>query len=87
MTDPALLAKMMSDYGPYGLLTIALLTIRWIFGKYEAAQQARIDDGRLYAAALKDAAKALEKSNEVSVDLASQVSELKLMLEHRRGRA
>ena len=60
---PADLTSLLKDYGPWGLLAISLLSIRWMFGKFEASQQARIDDGKLYAGALKDAAKAIEKIN------------------------
>lgn len=79
------LTSLLKDYGPWGLLAISLLSIRWMFGKFEASQQARIDDGKLYAGALKDAARVIEKSNKTSVDLAAEVSRLKLIYEHSRG--
>jgi hypothetical protein len=90
--DPVSLTKLLSEYGLtaiIALLIAALLLLakelRGMFSKFEASQQARIDDGKLYAGALKDAAKAIEKSNETSVDLAAEVSRLKLLVEHSRG--
>ena len=85
MTEAIGLAKALSDYGPWGMLSLTLFSLRWMFGKFEASQQARIDDGKLYAGALKDSAKAIEKSNEAVVDLAAEVARLKLMIEHPRG--
>lgn len=83
--DPAAIAKTLADYGPWGMLALSLISLRWMFSKFESSQQARIDDGKLYAGALKDAAKAIEKSNETIVDLAAEVSRLKLIYEHSRG--
>lgn len=88
MTDPVALVDFLSKYGGWGLFVLALLVIRYLFLKYEASQQARIDDGKLYAGALKDAAEAIEKTNEQNVDLLAVVSSIKLMLEApRRGRS
>jgi hypothetical protein len=67
------------------MLALTLLSLRWMFGKFEASQQARVDDGKLYAGALKDSAKAIEKSNEAVVDLSAEVARLKLFIEHLRG--
>lgn len=53
------------------MLALTLLALRLMFGKFEASQQARIDDGKLYAGALKDSAKATEKNNETLADLAA----------------
>jgi hypothetical protein len=83
--NPASLTKLLADYGPWGMLSLTLLSLRWMFGKFEASQQARIDDGKLYAGALKDSAKAIEKSNEAVVDLAAEVARLKFMIEAPRG--
>ena len=92
--DPAALTELLSKHGPWAvvaLLVVALAFVvkelRGMFSKFEASQQARIDDGKLYAGALKDAAKAIEKSNETSVDLAAEVSRLKILVEHSRGHA
>lgn len=87
MTDPIALVDFLSKYGGWGLFVLSLLVIRYLFLKYEASQQARIDDGKLYAGALKDAAEAIEKANEQNVDLLAVVSSIKLMLETRRTRA
>lgn len=90
--DPVALTKLLSEYGLTAVIAILILALmfmgrelRTMFSKFEASQQARIDDGKLYAGALKDAAKAIEKSNETSVDLASEVSRLKLLVEYSRG--
>jgi hypothetical protein len=72
--NPASLTKLLADYGPWGMLSLTLLSLRWMFGKFEASQQARIDDGKLY-----------EKSNEAVVDLAAEVARLKFMIEAPRG--
>lgn len=92
MGEAVALTKLLSEYGLaaiVALLALALVFVvkelRGMFAKFEASQQARIDDGKLYAGALKDAAKAIEKSNETSVDLAAEVSRLKLLVEHSRG--
>jgi hypothetical protein len=83
--NPANLTKLLADYGPWGMLALTLLSLRWMFGKFEASQQARIDDGKLYAGALRDSARAIEKSNEAVVDLSAEVARLKLFIEHLRG--
>jgi hypothetical protein len=85
MESPVAITKLLADYGPWGMLALTLLSLRWMFGKFEASQQARIDDGKLYAGALKDSAKAIEKSNEAVVDLSAEVAILKLLIEHPRG--
>ena len=90
--DPVALTKLLSEYGLTAILALLILALifavkalRWMFGKFEASQQARIDDGKLYAGALRDSARAIEKSNEAVVDLAAEVARLKLMIEHPRG--
>lgn len=90
--DPIVLTKLLSEYGltaVIALLIVALIfmgkELRTMFSKFEASQQARIDDGRLYAGALKDAARAIEKSNESNADLTAEVSRLKLLVEYSRG--
>jgi hypothetical protein len=85
MESPVAITKLLADYGPWGMLAMTLLSLRWMFGKFEASQQARIDDGKLYAGALKDSAKAIEKSNEAVVDLSAEVALLKLLIGHARG--
>jgi hypothetical protein len=85
MESSVAITKLLADYGPWGMLALTLLSLRWMFGKFEASQQARIDDGKLYAGALKDSAKAIEKSNEAVVDLSAEVAILKLLIEHPRG--
>ncbi len=90
--DPVALTELLAKYGPWAIVALLILALmfvvkelRGMFAKFEASQQARIDDGKLYAGALKDAAKAIDKSNETSVDLAAEVSRLKLLFEHARG--
>ena len=90
--DPVSLTKLLSEYGLTAIIALLIVglifmgkELRAMFSKFEASQQARIDDGKLYAGALKDAAKAIEKSNETSADLAAEVSRLKLLVEHSRG--
>lgn len=85
MESPVAITKLLADYGPWGMLALTLLSLRWMFGKFEASQQARIEDGKLYAGALKDSAKAIEKSNEAVVDLSAEVALLKLLIGHARG--
>lgn len=92
--DPVALTKLLAEYGLWSIVALLILALvfvvrelRGMFSKFEASQQARIDDGKLYAGALKDAAKAIEKSNETSVDLAAEVSRLKILVEHSRGHA
>jgi hypothetical protein len=85
MDNPASLTKLLADYGPWGMLALTLIALRLMFGKFEALQQARFDDGKLYAGALKDSAKATEKNNETLADLSAEVARMKLMIEHPRG--
>lgn len=92
MADPVTLTKLLSEYGLWAIISLLIFALifvvkglRGMFSKFEASQQARIDDGKLYAGALKDAAKAIEKSNETIVDLSAEVSRLKLIFEHSRG--
>jgi hypothetical protein len=56
--EPAALTKTLADYGPWGLLALALIALRWVFLKYDAAQEARIKEGKengVLAAASNDA--------------------------------
>lgn len=46
MENPAALTRLLADYGPWGMLAISLVTMRWLFLKYDAAQEARIKEGK-----------------------------------------
>ncbi len=44
--DPAGLTRTLAEYGPWGMLALSLLALRWVFAKYDAAQEARIKEGK-----------------------------------------
>lgn len=69
------------------LVVVLIMALRWVFLKYDQARQGQIDDGKLYAGALKDAAEAIEESNKLLLSQAVDIGKLKLMVEHYRGAA
>jgi hypothetical protein len=50
--DPTALASLLKDYGPWGLLALALLTIRFLFNGWRDCMTARIDERGASATAL-----------------------------------
>ncbi len=61
--EPTALTKMVLDGGPYGLLAISLIALRWVFLKYDAAQEARIKEGKEIGVLLAAANDALTKTH------------------------
>lgn len=50
--DPVSLATLLKDYGPWGLLALALLTIRFLFNGWKDCMTARIAETGMTATAL-----------------------------------
>jgi len=50
--DPTALASLLKDYGPWGLLALALLTIRFLFNGWRDCMTARIEERGASATAL-----------------------------------
>jgi hypothetical protein len=46
MESPVAITKLLADYGPWGMLALSLFALRWLFLKYDAAQEARIKEGK-----------------------------------------
>ena len=51
--DPVALAGLLKDYGPWGLLALALLAVWKLYGDKGAAEKGRLDDAKAYAVAAK----------------------------------
>jgi hypothetical protein len=61
--DPAGLTRTLAEYGPWGMLALSLLALRWVFAKYDAAQEARIKEGKEIGVLLAAANDALRKTH------------------------
>ena len=60
---PADLTKTLAEYGPWGMLALTLLALRWVFLKYDAAQEARIKEGKEIGVLLAASNDALTKTH------------------------
>ena len=67
---PADITALLKDYGPWGLLGLTIAALRWIFGKYDGAQEARIADGAKTAVGLAAATRAMDDNTRATEEVA-----------------
>jgi hypothetical protein len=60
---PADLTKALAEYGAWAMLAMTLYALRWLFLKYDAAQEARIKEGKENGVLVAAANDALRKTH------------------------
>lgn len=83
--DPVQITSLLKDYGPWGALGLCLWALRWMFGKYDGVQEARIADGREQTKALQASTAALDSSARLTANLEAKVSLLADRLDRPRS--
>ncbi|MDB5177502.1 MAG: hypothetical protein JWN75_1170 [Candidatus Saccharibacteria bacterium] len=63
MTETIALAKFFQEYGPWAFVALLTFALRWVVVKYDAAQEARIKDGKEMGGLLASTNDALRKTH------------------------
>ncbi len=81
MESPAVITKLLADYGPWGMLALSLYAIRWLFLRYDKVQEARVTDGKENAALAARMTVALNETNGLIAESSARAKASLMLLE------
>lgn len=67
MEPVAAISKALAEYGPWGLVALFALALRYVFTKYDGVQEKRIEDSKEVTRALVNSTDAIKESNRLQL--------------------